>query len=80
MITRVNGEQYLNIFETVWLFLAAEFIISMSFLKLYDVEADEWHPRRIFWGLVAILASLPVLIACVIGVAAAAKYLAGAWI
>ena len=75
MIARVKDDQYLNIFEVVWLFLAAEFIISMNFLKLYDIDSDEWHPRRIFWYLAGLAVTVPVLICCVVGTVAAFKYL-----
>lgn len=75
MIARVKDDQYLNVFEVIWLFIAAEFIISMNFLKLYDIDSNTWHFRRIAWTLVGILVTLPVLAGCVTGTIAAIKYL-----
>ena len=75
MITRVPQSQYLNMFELAWLVLAAEFIYSMDYLKLYSIETDEWNLRRLFWyGVVAMLL-LPVLAAVGFGIAASVKYL-----
>ncbi|MBR2305891.1 MAG: hypothetical protein IKA48_01665 [Fibrobacter sp.] len=75
MIARVKDDQYLNIFEVVWLFLAAEFIVSMNFLRLYDIDTDEWHYRRIFWTIAGICITIPVLVSCVFATVAAVKYL-----
>ena len=75
MIARVKDDQYLNIFEVVWLFLAAEFIISMNFLRLYDIDTDEWHYRRIFWVIVGLCLTIPVLASCLFATFAAIKYL-----
>ena len=75
MITRVNGEQYLNIFEVAWLFMAAEFITAASYLKLYDVEADEWHLRRVFWTLAGFLLAASIVAGLVVTAVASAKYL-----
>lgn len=75
MIARINDDQYLNIFEVAWLFIAAEFIITMNFLKLYDIDSDEWHYRRIFWCLAGLTAMLPMVAGLALGVAAALKYL-----
>lgn len=75
MITKVRDDQYLNIFEEIWLFLAAEFIMSAGFMKLYDIEADEWHFRRLFWYAVGVAVTVPVLVCCIVGTVAAIKYL-----
>jgi quinol-cytochrome oxidoreductase complex cytochrome b subunit len=75
MITRVPENQYLNIFETAWLVAAAEFIMAMNFIKVYDMETDEWNTRRIFWYLAGLLATVPALIAVILGIVAAVKYL-----
>jgi len=75
MIARVKDDQYLNMFEVAWLFLAAEFIIAMNFLRLYDIETDEWHPRRIFWCIVGIGVAVPFIVGCILGICAAFKYL-----
>lgn len=75
MIAKVKDDQYLNIFEVTWLITAAEFIIAMSWLGLYDMENDTWHRRRIFWYFMGLLAALPILLAGVFGTAAAVKYL-----
>ena len=75
MIARVKDDQYLNMFEVAWLFLAAEFIISMNFLRLYSIDTDEWHIRRIFWYLAGVAVTIPVLVSCIVGTAAAIKFL-----
>jgi hypothetical protein len=75
MITRIKDDQYLNIFEKTWLIATAEFIIAMSFLKLYDIETDEWHTRRIVWAMLAVAIILLILAGGVFGVAASIKYL-----
>lgn len=75
MITRLPQNQYLNMFELAWLVLAAEFIYSMDYLKLYSIENDEWNLRRLFWYGVAAIMMLPALIAVGFGIAASAKYL-----
>ena len=75
MIARVKDDQYLNIFEVIWLFGAAEFIISMNFLRLYNIDDNTWHVRRIVWTAVGILVTIPVLVGCVTGTIAAIKYL-----
>lgn len=75
MIARVPQNQYLNVFETAWLVLAAEFIYSMNFLKLYSIETDEWNIRRIFWYLAGLAALAPFILAVAFGMAASVKYL-----
>lgn len=75
MITRVRDDQYLNIFEVAWLFLTAEFVIAMNCLKLYDIETDEWHLRRIFWTVVGIVLSIPLIGALALCAGASFKYL-----
>jgi hypothetical protein len=75
MITRVPENQYLNIFETAWLVATAEFIMAMNFIKVYDMETDEWNTRRIFWYLAGLLATVPALVAVILGIVAAVKYL-----
>ena len=75
MITRLPQDQYLNMFELAWLLLAAEFIYSMDYLKLYSIETDEWNLRRLFWYSVAAIMMLPALIAVGFGIAASVKYL-----
>jgi hypothetical protein len=75
MITRIKDDQYLNIFEKAWLIATAEFIIAMNFLKLYDIETDEWHNRRIVWAMLAVALILLILAGGVFGVAASIKYL-----
>ena len=75
MITRVPQNQYLNMFELAWLVLAAEFIYSMDYIKLYSIENDEWNLRRLFWYFTALLLSVPVLSGIGLGIAASLKYL-----
>lgn len=75
MITRVPQNQYLNLFELAWLVLAAEFIYSMDYIKLYSIENDEWNLRRLFWYFTALLLSVPVLSGIGLGIAASVKYL-----
>lgn len=75
MITRLPQDQYINMFELAWLLLAAEFIYSMDYLKLYSIETDEWNLRRLFWYGVAAMMMLPALIAIGFGIAASVKYL-----
>lgn len=75
MITRVPQNQYLNMFELAWLVLAAEFIYSMDYIKLYSIENDEWNLRRLFWYFTALLLSVPVLSGIGLGIAASVKYL-----
>ena len=75
MITRIKDDQYLNMFEKAWLIATAEFIIAMNFLKLYDIETDEWHLRRIVWAMLAVALILLILVGGVFGVAASIKYL-----
>lgn len=75
MITRVPQNQYLNMFELAWLVLAAEFIYSMDYLKLYSIETDGWNLRRIFWYTTGMLLALPVIVAVGFGLAASVKYL-----
>ena len=55
--------------------LAAEFIISMNFLRLYDIDTDEWHYRRIFWVIAGLCLTIPVLASCLFATFAAIKYL-----
>ena len=47
----------------------------MNFLKLYDIETDEWHHRRIVWAMLAVALILLILVGGVFGVAASIKYL-----
>ncbi len=75
MITRIPQNQYLNMFELAWLVLAAEFIYSMDYIKLYSIENDEWNLRRLFWYFTALLLSVPVLAGIGLGMAASVKYL-----
>lgn len=75
MITKVPQNQYLNMFELAWLVLAAEFIYSMDYIKLYSIENDEWNLRRLFWYFTALLLSVPVLSGIGLGIAASLKYL-----
>lgn len=75
MITRIPQNQYLNMFELAWLVLAAEFIYSMDYIKLYSIENDEWNLRRLFWYFTALLLSVPVLSGIGLGIAASVKYL-----
>ena len=75
MITRVPQNQYLNMFELAWLVLAAEFIYSMDYLKLYSIENDEWNLRRLFWYFTALLLAVPMLAGVGLGIAASIKYL-----
>jgi len=75
MITKVPQNQYLNMFELAWLVLAAEFIYSMDYIKLYSIENDEWNLRRLFWYFTALLLSVPVLSGIGLGIAASVKYL-----
>jgi len=75
MITRVPQNQYLNMFELAWLVLAAEFIYSMDYLKLYSIENDEWNLRRLFWYTAGIVLAMPLIVAVGFGLAASVKYL-----
>lgn len=61
MITRVTEEQYLNIFERIWLLLAAEFLIAMNFIRVFDMETEEWRPRRVFWYVIGIMSLLALV-------------------
>ena len=79
MIARVNDNQYLNILELLWLFFAAEFIIVMDFIKVYDMETDEWHFRRIFWYTLGLFVMTPALLAAGVGIFAAARYIISVW-
>lgn len=62
-------------FELAWLALAAEFIYSMDYMKLYSIETDEWNLRRLFWYTALAMLSLPVLVGIGVGIAASVKYL-----
>ena len=62
-------------FELAWLVLAAEFIYSMDYLKLYSIETDEWNLRRLFWYTAGIVLALPLIVAVGFGLAASVKYL-----
>lgn len=75
MITRVPEERYLNIFELLWLFLAAEYIVSMQWLKLYDINTDEYDLRRLFWYTVALGGIVTLLVVVGLCAASAIKYL-----
>lgn len=75
MLTRVPEEKYLNMFELLWLFLAAEYIVTMQWLKLYDINTDEYNLRRLFWygaAATGIAGLLALLVLCAAG---ATKYL-----
>ena len=65
MITRIQDDQYLNIFELIWLFCAAELIVSMSYIKVYNIEDDEWNLRRLFWYAVCAGLGVVLMTSCV---------------
>lgn len=75
MIARVKDDQYLNMFEVASLFIAAEFIITMNFLKLYDIDSDTWYKRRIAWAIVGLAFTAVILAGFASGTVAAVKYL-----
>lgn len=69
--TTKTQDPYVNIIELVYLFILTEFRISMSTVKLYDIQEHTWNLRRIFWYVVI---GMPSILTLGIFIAAAVKF------
>lgn len=58
------GQNYLNNLELFVLFLIQEYYYSMSYVKLYNIESQEYNIRKLFWSgiMVSGIASFILLI------------------
>jgi len=58
MITKFNRERtndYYNVFQLGVLFIWEEVLEILQFFNAYNQEIDEYHYRRVFWLLSALM-------------------------
>ena len=73
MLTRIYTPEediYINAIELTWLVIVTEFIIAMTYIKIYDSENGEINFRRIFWYLAG---AIPALFMILVIIAASLK-------
>lgn len=52
MITKIHEETYVNIIQLTLMLVAAEFLVAMETIRIYDHEDRKWNLRRVFWYIV----------------------------